>query len=116
MKCQSFFFNKVADLIKNETLGQVFPCEFCEIFQNTIFTEHLRTAASESFLALKIKILFLKCCLGRTNLERQSEYCSTRNSWIFNIPIFTSCFQFLQDRRLLRHRRSDGFFLTGNSY
>ena len=25
---------------------QVFSCEFCEIFNNTFFTEHLRTTAS----------------------------------------------------------------------
>ena len=36
------FFNKVADLeaydiIKKETLAQVFSCEFCEIFKNTYF-------------------------------------------------------------------------------
>ena len=32
--------------IKKETLAQVFPCEFCEIFKNTFFTEHLWTTAS----------------------------------------------------------------------
>ena len=44
-RCQGLFFNKVAGLIpatllKKETL-QVFSCEFCQIFQNTFFTEHL---------------------------------------------------------------------------
>ena len=39
--CQSLIFNKVA-----ETLAQVFPCEFCKIFKNTLFTEHLWTTAS----------------------------------------------------------------------
>ena len=47
--CQSLFFNKVADeacnFIKKETLAQVFSCEFCEIFENIFFTEHLRTTA-----------------------------------------------------------------------
>ena len=28
-----------------ETPTQVFPCEYCEIFKNTYFEEHLRTAA-----------------------------------------------------------------------
>ena len=47
-------FNKVAGLqvcnfIKKETLAQVFSCEFCEIFKNTYFEEHLQTAASNSF-------------------------------------------------------------------
>ena len=33
--------------IKKETLSQVFPCKFCEILKNTIFTEHNRATASE---------------------------------------------------------------------
>ena len=32
----------VVIFIKRETLGQVFFCEFCEIFKNTFFTEELR--------------------------------------------------------------------------
>ena len=48
--CQSLFFNIVAahacSFIKKENLAQVFSSEFCEIFKNTFFTEHLRTAAS----------------------------------------------------------------------
>ena len=32
---------------KKEVLTQVFSCEFCEIFKNTFFTEHLRATASE---------------------------------------------------------------------
>ena len=37
--CQSLLFNKVAGLIKKETLAQVFSCEFCEICKSTIFIE-----------------------------------------------------------------------------
>ena len=37
--CQSLFF-------KNETLAQVFSCEFCENSKNTFFTEHLWATAS----------------------------------------------------------------------
>ena len=48
--CQSLFFNKVAggscNIIK-DTLAQVFSCEFCEIFKNTFFTEHLWVTASD---------------------------------------------------------------------
>ena len=29
--------------LKKETLAQVFSCEFCEIYKNTLFTEHLWT-------------------------------------------------------------------------
>ena len=32
--------------LAQETLAQVFSCEFCEIFKNTFFTEHLQTYAS----------------------------------------------------------------------
>ena len=34
------------NFINKETLAQVFSCEFCEIFKNTCFTEHLWTTAS----------------------------------------------------------------------
>ena len=49
--CQRLFFNIVAggacNFIKKEkTLAQVFPCEFCEIFKNTFFTEHIWGTAS----------------------------------------------------------------------
>ena len=33
---------KACNFIKKETLAQVFTCEFCEIFNNNFFTEHLR--------------------------------------------------------------------------
>ena len=53
--CQSLLLNKVADLracnfIKKETLTQVFSCEFCRNFINTIFTEHLRVTVSEPLI------------------------------------------------------------------
>ena len=37
-----------ATLLKKETLGQVFSCEFCEISKNIFFTEHLQATASVS--------------------------------------------------------------------
>ena len=33
------------DFIKKETLAEVFSCTFYEIFQDTFFTEHLKTTA-----------------------------------------------------------------------
>ena len=33
-------------LYLKETPAQVFSCEYCKIFKNTYFEEHLRTAAS----------------------------------------------------------------------
>ena len=47
--CQSLFFDEdpgLSNFIKNEALAQVLSCEFCEIFKNTFFTEHLRALAS----------------------------------------------------------------------
>ena len=45
-------FNKIAgvvcNFIKKEILPQVFSCEFCEIFKNTYFMEHVRTTAFAS--------------------------------------------------------------------
>ena len=38
---------RAATLLKKEALTQVFSCEFCEISKNTLFTEHMRTTASE---------------------------------------------------------------------
>ena len=38
------FFHKVAGITKG-ALAQTFCCEFCEIFEKTFFTEHLRAAA-----------------------------------------------------------------------
>ena len=39
--CANLIFNKVAEIIlqlyQKETLAQLFPCEYCEIFKNTFF-------------------------------------------------------------------------------
>ena len=40
--CRKIFLNKVAGSL------QVFSCEFCEIFKNNYFVEHLQMAASKS--------------------------------------------------------------------
>ena len=44
---QSLFKPQACKFIKKETLAQVFSCDFCEVFKNTFFTEHLWTTASE---------------------------------------------------------------------
>ena len=46
-RCQSIFYNNFFEkFIKNETLEQMFSCEFGEIFKNKLFTEHLWATAS----------------------------------------------------------------------
>ena len=37
-----------ADVIKKEILAQVFPYEFCDIFKNTFFQEHLQDQLQEN--------------------------------------------------------------------
>ena len=37
---------EACNVIKQESLAQVFSFEFCEISKNTFFTEHLRTEAA----------------------------------------------------------------------
>ena len=44
------------NFIKTETLAQVFSCEFCEIFKNTFFTEHLWTTTSGENLFYLIQL------------------------------------------------------------
>ena len=44
--CRNLFFNKVADLrpaiLLKQDAGAGVSCDFCEIFKNTFFVEHLR--------------------------------------------------------------------------
>ena len=47
MICRSSRRFKPATLLKKEIMAQMFSCEFCEIFKNTFFTEHLRRSASD---------------------------------------------------------------------
>ena len=56
LKCQNKS-PEVFNFIKKETLAQVFSCEFWEIFKKTVFTEHLLTTISETFLKLLVNNL-----------------------------------------------------------
>ena len=40
------FTGLACNFIKKETLTQVLSCEFCEISENTFFTEHIQMTAS----------------------------------------------------------------------
>ena len=44
-----FSESDACNFIKKETLAQVFACEFCEIYKNTFFAEHLWATASGKF-------------------------------------------------------------------
>ena len=44
-----------ANLIRKQTLAKLFSSEFCEIFKNTFFIEHLWTTASDIKISDKVK-------------------------------------------------------------
>ena len=44
---------RVCNFIKKETLAQVFSCEFCKIFKNTLITEHFWATASDAIIIFK---------------------------------------------------------------
>ena len=67
--CQTLFF-KACNVIKKQTLVQVFSCEFCQISKNAFFTEHLWVTASEisvSFWLDAIHFFFSKTILLLNN-------------------------------------------------
>ena len=47
-------FPEVCNFIKKETLAQIPPCEFCEIFKNISFTEHLWVSASDNLMQVVV--------------------------------------------------------------
>ena len=56
--CQSLFLS--CNFINKETLAQRFFCEFCKIFKNSFFTEHLQmnTSIFQPLLALYFAIIY----------------------------------------------------------
>ena len=49
--------NSQENFFKEETLAQVFSCEFCKNFKNTFFVEHLWTTASRLTICQSLKSL-----------------------------------------------------------
>ena len=49
-----------ATLLRKKTLAQVFSCEFCEIYKDTFFTEHLRTTTSATSWKIDKRSCFIK--------------------------------------------------------
>ena len=46
-------------LYQNETLKQVYSCEFCELFKNTYLAQDLRTAGSETVRLFKNTFFYI---------------------------------------------------------
>ena len=59
--CQSLFFNKVAG-VREETLAQVFSCEFCEISKNSYSYRTPPVAAS-------VVLCIFVACMGSTIIK-----------------------------------------------
>ena len=68
-------------LYYKETPTQVFPCEFCEVFKNAYFEEHLRRTASESYLKNSVSIqIRKKGILTKDRLEKIKSQTSGTSS------------------------------------
>ena len=71
---------QACNFIKKETLAQVFSCEFCKIFKNTFFTEHILATASAHVMNLLLflilesvnMIIVLICCKNMTIIFSKS--------------------------------------------
>ena len=59
----SFLIELQETIFKKETPSQVLSCEFCEIFKNTLFTEHLRATASNIGFQDELKLFIVNVLL-----------------------------------------------------
>ena len=80
------FHSLPPNFIKKETLALLFFCEFCEIFKNTFFTEHLLAKIKKKTKVSLIKKL-IPLCLDWLN---QTDICN----WL--VPCFSSYFAPMQ--------------------
>ena len=88
---QSLFLIKLqaeaCNFIKKETLGQVFLCDFCEIFKNTFFTEHLRMTVFVNLILIFLRLrpfpLNLKSPIVETRSARNSQGMSVTSAMEF---------------------------------
>ena len=95
------------NFIKKETLAQVFSCEFCEIFKNTIFHTTPLLAAS---VCGDSKII--QASKGCSRIMRCFSYIESRDILIELVVTFTLLiFSSLSWRRLLSYRNQSIDFL-----
>ena len=86
------------NLLKKETLVQLFSCEFCEISKNTFFTEHLLQSWRLLLLFIDLSLTFLsplcsQLAIGTLysvslfyNLTNFYDSCSYLSSLLFLLP------------------------------
>ena len=67
---------EACSFFKKETLAQVFSCDFCEIFKNTFFTEHLLMTASGIWRNFSKKHSIVSLPLGKNRgINRKKFWC-----------------------------------------
>ena len=89
---------------QSEVTTYLLYCEFCELFENNIFTAQLRTAASV-FIPVKI-------CWSSTRLQR-NNFTSFKTSWRRLAKTFWRRLEdVLEDEKLLRWRRLEDVLKT----
>ena len=57
------FLIELQETISKKETSQVLSCEFCEIFQKTLFTEHLRATASNIGFQDELKLFIVNVLL-----------------------------------------------------
>ena len=68
----------VGNSIKKEIRVQVFRCEFCEMFKNTFFTEHLQKTVSVFKYSLN-NFRLLECCKRYLDMAKLNFHDMTRH-------------------------------------
>ena len=75
--CQSTFFNKLAkwacNFIKKVTPAQVLYCKFCEVFENTYFEEHRRTAVLNVHMFITYRRIYWNRIAVTMDIGRQGK-------------------------------------------
>ena len=84
-KLGSQYFWQACNFIKNETLAQVFSCEFCEISKNTFFIEHLWWLLLHFFNCNFIHQILLPTYLPNLYIKKNSNLFTTCVNYGFSV-------------------------------
>ena len=79
------------NLLKKETLAQLFSCEFCEISKNTFFTEHLLQSWRLLLLFIDLSLIFLSLLCSQLQVPYTQCVCFTTQlfpSYMILVAIF----------------------------
>ena len=82
---------QACNLIKKESLAQMFPCKFCKISKNTFFYRTPPVAASGLLLLLVNLIIFDEAGLKRLFLIKLQTFICSQGSFIICFPWVSKC-------------------------